>query len=134
MIFMINMLLFNFDAYASGPISFPDNLDGIYDCHSTIDKNKKDHGTVILKKSGQTYSIKSHFDDGSDYIGTGIYNRTKHSFAVVFANTKNPEKVSLGISNVKANFTMTSSWTFINSRNIYNSICTKVTESKGHLY
>lgn len=124
---MMAMLLFSFNAYAN---SYPINLDGTYDCHSTIDKNKKDHGIVTLKKTGQTYSIESHFDSGTSYKGTGIYNRTNHSFAVVFANVQDPDKVSLGISNVKDDYTMTSSWTFINTTIVGHSTCTKITKSK----
>ena len=125
---MITALFFSLNAHA-GFISHPANLSGTYDCNSTgIDSSEKYHGTMKIKKTDQTYSIESYFDDGSSYMGTGIYDQVKHSFAVVFANTQNPTVVSLGIADVKKNYSMITSWTFINKTSVGSSTCTKVTK------
>lgn len=118
-------LICNTHTYAS---AYPANLEGIYDCNSIeVGTNENFKGVMTLKRTGQTYSIKSTFNDGSSYIGTGIYNQLKHSFSLVFVNPSKSEETGIAVADVKRNYAMTSTWTYLNKEIVAHSTCTKRT-------
>lgn len=117
--FITVLFLVSFNAYSNSN-TYPLNLEGTYDCHST-----NSGGKMKIKKTDQTYSIESFHDDGSHYLGTGIYNQTTHTFAVAFRNVENPLMVSFGIADVNENGSMTTSWAFLYDTVVKSSFCIK---------
>lgn len=117
------LLSLNSPIYAS---SYPSNIEGTYDCSCTeVDSNAHYKGEMTLKKTGQTYSLKSTFNDGSTYLGTGIYNPSKHSFSLAFINPAKSEETGVAIADVKSDYAMTSTWTYLNKTNVAHGECTK---------
>lgn len=117
------LLTFNTASHAS---TFPTNLEGQYFCNCTeVGTNKTYKAIMSVKKTDQTYTINSKFDDGSFYIGTGIYNQEKHIFSIVFLNPKKSEETGIGVADVKNNYTMTSTWTYLNKTTLAHGTCIK---------
>jgi hypothetical protein len=104
---------------------YPSSLEGTYDCNSVeVDTGENYKGVSIVKKTGQTYAVKSTFTDGSSYIGTGIYDQQKHNFSLAFINPKNAEETGVAVAEVKKNNAMTSTWTYLNKTNVGHATCT----------
>jgi hypothetical protein len=123
---MVMALLTSFNAY-SDPNLFSHNLEGTYDCHSTnLNSNNLSYGKMKITKTDQTYSIETFHDDGSHYLGTGIYNQNIHTLAVAFRNTQNPLMVSFGVAEVDEKGSMSTSWAFLYDTTIGSSSCTKI--------
>lgn len=123
--FCLLALLFSLNglAYAAHQ---PINLEGQYDCTSTeVDTHEVSKGVMTLKKTGETYSLKSEFTDGSTYTGTGIYIQTKHIFSVAFNNPKKPDESGVAIAEINKDFGMTSIWTYLNKTSVGHGFCTK---------
>jgi hypothetical protein len=47
---------------------------------------------MIIKKTGQTWSINSSFSDNASYVGTGIYDVKKQTIGLVFTNPNNARR------------------------------------------
>ena len=101
-------------------------LAGTYDCTSEeVGTHEKYTGIMLVTKTGDTYGVSSTFNDGSKYTGTGIYDTHKHNFSVVFINPKNPSETGLGMADVKKNYDMKSTWTYLNNTTLGYAKCTK---------
>nr|UVT38020.1 hypothetical protein cemce18_00016 [uncultured bacterium] len=90
------------------------SIEGTYNCSGT----DKEHpgviykGIMTIKKTGETYSVKSSYSDNVSSIGTGIYNQAKHHF--VFVNPQNRKETGIASMRVSKNHTMTADWTYLN--------------------
>lgn len=110
-------------AYAS---SYPANLEGIYDSRSIeVGTQENSVGTMVVTKTGETYSIKTTFTDGSFYTGTGVYDMNKHVFAIAFINPNKKEESGVVLADVKKDSSMTSIWTYLNKSTIGRGSCIK---------
>ncbi|KTD37464.1 hypothetical protein Lnau_0654 [Legionella nautarum] len=104
----------------------PINLEGNYECVGR-DKQHPDtvfKGEMTIKKTGETYSINSSFNDGGSYIGTGIYDKTKKTVSLVFTNPKDAKETGILVMDIKANGSMSNHWTYLNMKTIGQSTCT----------
>lgn len=71
------ILFLTMNAYAIASII---KIEGTYTCRSIeIGSHQLYTANVILKKTGDVYSVNSKFNDGSIYHGTSIYD-TKNMF------------------------------------------------------
>ena len=116
---MATVLLLSLNAEAS--------IEGTFHCTGT----DKEHpgviykGIMTVKKTGETYSVKSSYSDNVSSIGTGIYNKAKHHFVFVFVNPKNTKETGIASMDVSKDYTMTSDWTYLNQSVIGHSSCSK---------
>ena len=124
LIFSAIIIFMNTCTFAS---HYPTNLEGNYNCNGVEADNPNDHykGVVVVKKSGQTYTTNSTFDDGSTYIGTGIYDANKHVLSIVAINPKKSDEIAVSMSNVHEDYSMESKWTYLHKTTIGSSFCTK---------
>lgn len=112
-------LLLSLNAHAS--------IEGTFNCTGT-DKARPGiifTGTMLIEKTGQTYSVKSSYSDNVSSIGTGIYNKAKNQFVYVFSNPKNTQETGVAIMDVDKNFALTADWAYLNTKIIGHSSCTK---------
>ena len=113
----------NIPAHAS---LYPVNLDGDYNCNGTeVGSNEKYTCNMKVKKTGETYSATSTCNDGSSYIGTGIYNKTNHNFSLVFINPKKSEETGIAIAEIRKDYSMSSTWTYLNKTSVGHCACVK---------
>lgn len=106
---------------------YPTNLAGKYKCKGAeVGKNEHFDAWMKLTKTGETYTMISRTNDGSSYVGTGIYDYAKHSFSLLFINPKASAETGLGVGGVKTNNTITSEWTYLNKTTLARSICIKI--------
>jgi hypothetical protein len=67
-LFAVSVFLILNNAYAS---LYPRNLEGSYNCNCIEVGTKIFFKSImIIKKTGETYSMNSKFNDGSFYVGT----------------------------------------------------------------
>lgn len=110
------------------------SIEGTFYCSGT----DKEHpgviykGIMTIKKTGQTYSVKSFYSDNVSSIGTGIYNKAKHHFVYVFVNPKNTKETGIASMEVSKNYTMTADWTYLNQTLIGRSYCSKKYQTTGN--
>lgn len=110
------------------------SIEGTFNCSGT----DKEHpgviykGIMTIKKTGQTYSVKSSYSDNVSSIGTGIYNKAKHHFVFVFVNPKNIQETGIASMEVSKNDTMTSDWAYLNQTVIGQSSCSKKNQTTGY--
>jgi hypothetical protein len=105
---------------------YPANLEGKYDCTGTETDNKSHFkGVVTIKKTGQTYTMSSTFDDGTSYTGIGLYDQAKHVFSNAAIDPKKPDELAISISDVNQDKSLKSTFTYANSTAIGYSNCIK---------
>lgn len=101
---------------------------GDYTCNSTdVDKGNAFKCDFNIAKTGQTYGTKARCDDGTAYIGTGIYEEEKHLFALVFTNPQKPEETGINIADIHNNGSMTLVWAYLNKTTFGHIRCVKDT-------
>lgn len=109
-------------AYAFHPIS----LAGLYDCNgSEVGSNEPFTCLLKIQKTNQTYEVKSTCNDNSSYIGTGIYDAKRHILSLAFVNPNKIEETGVSISEVKKDYTINSTWTYLHKTTIAQSFCVK---------
>lgn len=115
--YLVAILLLSFGvAYAA---DYPTNIAGNYDCKSIeIGAHDSESCEMTIKKTGETYFIKSIFKDGTTYTGTGIYEPVKHIFSFAFINPKNAAETGVVVADVNKDYSMTSKWTYLNKNKI----------------
>ena len=105
------------------------SLEGTFNCTGT---DKEHPGTIykgmmVIKKTGETYSVNSSYSDNVSSIGTGIYNKAKHHFVYVFVNPKNTKETGVASVNVDNNCALEAEWAYINQKLIGHTSCAKQT-------
>ena len=121
---VICLFIFQMTCFA-GASKWPVNLEGTYHCDSTeTDIHKHYKGQMSLKRTGETYSVKMSFDDGSAYTGTGIYDQEQHVFSLVFVNPHKAEEIGVALSQIRQDGAHLSDWTYLNKKSLSKAICT----------
>jgi hypothetical protein len=96
---------------------------GNYEC-SGKELGKEETFKIIssIEKTGQTYSIKSHYK-GSAYFGTGIYDAANKSLSAVVINPEEPKETCIIIFHVKDKNRLEASWTYIGQKAVGQAVC-----------
>ncbi len=102
------------------------NLQGTYHCKSPeVGTDKIYTGTMTLKKTGDTYTTNSKFNDGSSYKGTGIYDEKKHLLATAAINLADANEIGVGLNTIEKDGSMTVKWTYLNRTDVATAHCLK---------
>ncbi|WP_131762225.1 hypothetical protein [Legionella jamestowniensis] len=126
---LIILLLMSSNCFADG---YPRHITGLYKCKgSEIDTKTVFSCRMNIKKTKYTYDIFTKCNDGTFYVGTGIYDRAKHNLSLVFMNPKNKEETGVAIADVKKNGSMDSRWTHLNKTTLGYMSCAKSLLKKG---
>lgn len=113
-------LLVNHMAYAAI------NVAGTYECRwPDAVSGKTIKGLIILKKTGQTYTMKSGYDDQSSYHGTGIYDEKKHRFVLVYQNPKDLKDAGVSTTEFDESRNTVWTWADMNSAKVEHTYCVK---------
>jgi len=102
-------------------------IEGSYDCKwIDADTGKTVKGEMVIRKNGNTFSMRSHYDDNTAYIGTGIYSQNKKNYAMVFSNPAKPEETGVTTVEIKDNtVSHTWLWAYLNTQSIEQTTCIK---------
>ncbi|ARG98341.1 hypothetical protein [Legionella micdadei] len=124
--YLLALLLLSGLSAQAPAATFSSNLEGDYECTGTDEEhpNMVFKGEMVIKKTGQTYSVNSSFSDNASYIGTGIYDKKKRTIALVFVNSQNTKETGISVMNIQENGAMTTDWTYLNRTTIGHSTCT----------
>lgn len=124
LIFLFTYLCMNGFAQAAHPVK---GLEGNYQCKGVeIGTNEPFTCALNLKKTGETYALKSTCNDGSIYTGTGIFDN-HHNFSVAFINPKKSEETGLIVAKVGQDNSLESTWTYLNQTTIARASCKLIT-------
>lgn len=122
-IFFLILFILNLPSYA---ISYSTSLAGNYSCGGAeVGTEERFTCKMTLKKTGKTYQMKSHCSDGTSYIATGLYDDRRHSLSLAFINPKEPKELGIVVANVRRDYSMRSSWTYLNQAKIGHGYCSK---------
>lgn len=101
-------------------------LEGRYTCQSIeVGTHQLYTGNVTLRKTGDTYTINSKFNDGSTYQGTGIYDPKNRILAVAAINPENSHETGLSLNKIHQDGSITGKWTYLHRNDISTSRCLK---------
>lgn len=111
----------------------PFKLEGRYECGGKeIDTHTDFKCNMMIEKTGGTYRTKSHCDDGTIYLGTGIYFPETHHLSLVFINPKRAAETGVVAAEVKPDGSMTSTFTYINKTSIEHGYCVRAKTYAQH--
>ncbi|CEK12136.1 hypothetical protein [Legionella hackeliae] len=120
---IIILLLISSGCFADG---YPNNITGLYKCKgSEIDTGLVFFCKMNIKKTQATYDVITKCNDGTFYLGTGIYDVVKHNLSLIFMNPKNKEETGVAMVDIKEDGTMTSVWTHLNKTTLGHMNCGK---------
>ncbi|ASQ44667.1 hypothetical protein [Legionella clemsonensis] len=118
------LLLISLNCFAD---DYPHNITGLYKCKGAeIDTGAVFSCRMNIKKTKHTYDVVTKCNDGAFYLGTGIYDLTKHHLSLVFINPKNKEETGVAIADINKNGSMNSVWTHLNKTTLGQMNCTKL--------
>lgn len=102
------------------------NLEGKYNCSGKeLGTNTAFKCEMLIKKTGQTYLSTATCDDGNSYKGNGIYNQNSQHLSTGFINLKKAEETGVTVTEVKADGSLDTAWTYLNSSTIGHTQCVK---------
>lgn len=111
----------------------PVKLEGRYECGGKeIDTHADFKCNMSIEKTGETYRIKSLCDDGSSYLGTGIYFPEKRQLTLVFINPKKAAETGVVAAEIKQDGSMASTWTYLNKTSIEHGYCVRAKTYAKH--
>lgn len=102
------------------------NLEGQYSCKGTeVGSGSAFTCDMSIKRTGETYALSSTCNDGTSYSGVGLYDKTTQLFSNGFVNPKNADETGVAVAHVKADGSMTATWTYINKTEVGHSSCSR---------
>lgn len=123
---MLKIIVTIFALFAANLCYGAVEIEGDYDCRwLDVGTGKVIAGTMSLKKTGETYTMKSTYDDHSSYRGTGIYDETTHQLAIAFYNPIDLKDMGLSTTIFDDKVDKTWRWASINTNKIERTNCTK---------
>ena len=102
------------------------NIEGNYFCTGTeFDTKAPFKCDESIKKSGDTYAFTATCNDGTSYVGTGIFDSKQHNLSIAFRNNKNLKEVGISVKSIRNDGKMIGKWTNLDKSTIGRTNCTK---------
>lgn len=122
---LATMILVCSSAFAL-PVIEPVNFEGSYDCSGTeIDTDTVFQCDETITKTGKTYAFTAACNDGTSYVGTGIYQPLKRNLSIVFRNAANVQEIGVSVKHIRKNGEMIGKWTNLDKTAMGHTRCTK---------
>ena len=108
-------------------ISGPIILEGRYDCTGTeIDTETVFQCDETITKTGETYAFTAACNDGTSYVGTGIYQPANRDLSIVFRNVDKIEEIGVSVKHVSVKTgELLGKWTNLNKTAVGHTWCIK---------
>lgn len=101
------------------------DIPGAYKCTGVdpVEKSNYEIGLAIMK-TGDTYSFKWK-EEGVEYAGTGLANRSGTAAVAEFWNPKNPNKSGVIVYQIQPDGTLDGAWTYADGTTVGTENCKK---------
>ena len=81
--------------------------------------------TMTIKKTGETYASTAQCNDGTAYLGVGIYDAKTRHLSTGFINPKNPKETGVAVDKINADGSYEAQWAYLNTQTIGRAKCFK---------